>query len=59
MAASKGFRILPFNHVHVLSETVIAYLRTCQKLAGGVGGGNFKFGFGNLVTHPCNGGEIC
>ena len=22
MAPSKGFRILPFNHVHVLSETV-------------------------------------
>ena len=22
MDASKGFRILPFNHVHVLSETV-------------------------------------
>ena len=31
---------------------------TCQKLAGG-GGGNFKFGFGNEVTHPCNGIEIC
>ena len=32
---------------------------TCQKLAGGEGGGNFKFGFGNEVTHPCNGSEIC
>ena len=26
---------------------------------GGGGGGNFKFGFGNEVTHPCNGSEIC
>ena len=33
-------------------------LGTCQKLAGR-GGGNFKFGFGNEVTHPCNGSEIC
>ena len=23
------------------------------------GGGNFKFGFGNEVAHPCNGSEIC
>ena len=22
-------------------------------------GGNFKFGFGNEVTHACNGSEIC
>ena len=34
-------------------------LGTCQKLAGGGGGGNFKFGFRNEVTHPCNGSEIC
>ena len=26
---------------------------------GGRGGGNFKFGFGNEVTHPCTGSEIC
>ena len=26
---------------------------------GGKGGGNFKFGFGNEVTHPCNMSEIC
>ena len=36
---------------------------TCQKLAGGEGGkgggGNFKFGVGNEVTHPCYGSEIC
>ena len=25
---------------------------------GGWGGGNFKFGYGNEVTHPCNGSEI-
>ena len=25
---------------------------------GGSGGGNFKFGFGNEVTHPSNGREI-
>ena len=34
-------------------------LGACQKLAGGVGGGNFEYGFGNEVTHPCNGSEIC
>ena len=34
-------------------------LGTCQKLAGGRGSWNFKFGFGNEVTHPCNGSEIC
>jgi len=26
---------------------------------GGRVGGNLKFGFGNEVTHPCNGSEIC
>ena len=34
-------------------------LGICQKLAGRDGGGNFKFGFGNEMTHPCNGSEIC
>ena len=36
-------------------------LGACQKLAGGRGGGgvNFIFGFGNEMTHPCNGSEIC
>ena len=33
-------------------------LGTCQKLAGGMGGGNFKFGFGNEVTHSCKGVKI-
>ena len=35
------------------------YRGTCQQLTGGTGGGNYKFGFGNEVTHPCNGSEIC
>ena len=26
---------------------------------GGGGGGDLKFGFGNEVTYPCNGSEIC
>ena len=26
---------------------------------GGGGGGKFEFGFGNELTHPCNGSEIC
>ena len=43
----RGFRILA------------DVLGTCQKLAGGEGGGNFKFGFRNEVTHPCNASEIC
>ena len=25
----------------------------------GGGGGNFKIGFGNEVTNPCNASEIC
>ena len=38
----------------------VSLLGTCQKLAGGRGGGrNFKVGFGNEVSHPCNGSEIC
>ena len=40
---------------------ICLHLGTCQKLAGGKegrGGGNFKFGFGNEVTHPCNGVEF-
>ena len=37
----------------------VLLLGTCQKLAGGRGGGNFIFGLGNEVTHPCDGSEIC
>ena len=45
------------GHLSVTKKT--SQLGTCQKLAGGKGGGNFNFGFGNEVTHPCNGSEIC
>ena len=34
-------------------------LRDLSEISKGGGGGNFKFGFGNEVTHPCNGSEIC
>ena len=34
-------------------------VRDLSEISGGGGGGNFKFGFGNEVTHPCNGSEIC
>ena len=34
-------------------------LRDLSEISRGEGGGNFKFGFGNEVTHPCNGSEIC
>ena len=33
--------------------------RDLSEISGGKGGGNFKFGFGNDVIHPCNGSEIC
>ena len=45
------------GHLSVTKKT--SQLGTCQKLAGGRGGGNFNFGFGNEVTHPCNDSEIC
>ena len=44
------------------SLSVCCKLRTLRDLSAisrGGGGGNFKFGFGNEVTHPCNGSEIC
>ena len=38
----------------------VARFRDLSEISRGVeGGGNFKFGFGNEVTHPCNGSEIC
>ena len=33
-------------------------LRDLSEISRGRGGGNFKFGFGNEVTNPCNGSEI-
>ena len=46
------------------SSTVIRnnrhILRDLSEISrGGGGAGNFKFGFGNEVTHPCDGSEIC
>ena len=36
------------------------YLKELSEISrGGGGGGNFKSGFGNEVTHLCNGSEIC
>ena len=29
-----------------------------SEISRGEGGENFEFGFGNEVTHPCNGSEI-
>ena len=34
-------------------------LRDLSEISRGGGGGNFKIGFGNEVTDPCNGSEIC
>ena len=46
------------GNFHSFSVDIIV-IGSCQKLAGGRGGGNFKFGFGNEVIHPCNGSKIC
>ena len=37
----------------------IVLLRDLSENSRGKGGGNFKFGFGNEVTHPGNESEIC
>ena len=37
----------------------IVLLRDLSENSRGKGGGNFKFGFGNEVTHPANESEIC
>ena len=50
---------LVFLHSLKLGNSINLQLGNCQKLAGGRGGGNFKFGFENKVTHPCNESEIC
>ena len=39
---------------------ILTKLRDLSEISrGGGGGGNFKFGLGNEVTHRCNGSEIC
>ena len=42
-----------------IQTTFSPYFRDFSEIRRGEGGGNFKFGFGNEVTHPCNGSEIC
>ena len=45
----RGFSIVwSYQHIRDLSE-----------ISRGDGGGNFKFGFGNEVTHSCKGVKIC
>ena len=57
--------IISSKHDHEATDREIFRITsgTCQKLAGGEGGGrgggNLKFGFGNGVIHPWNGSEIC
>ena len=57
---SVGFRGL-FSKVCVEgSERFAKYIvRDLSEITRGGGGGNFEFGFGNEVTDPCNGSEIC
>ena len=39
---------------------VVLIIRDLSQISRGEGGcGNFKFGFGNEVTNPCNKSEIC
>ena len=53
------------NDAFQTGELVVQDLKSGEGLVrnyqggGGRGGGNFEFGFGNEVTHPCNGSEIC
>ena len=55
----KAFRIWTLTTAIMVQPSNQPVLGTCQKLAGGEGGWNFKFGFGNEVAHLCNGSEIC
>ena len=38
---------------------VVVIIRDLSQISRGEGGWEFKFGFGNEVTHPCNKSEIC
>ena len=53
--------VLVFFFFDKFVECLVLFLRDLSEISwqGGRGGGNFKFGFGNEVTHPCNGHEIC
>ena len=51
-----GLELLP-STINFLGYVLI--LRDLSEISRGGGGGNFKFGFRNEVTHPCNGSEIC
>ena len=48
-------------HPYSLTTSRPHYLRDLLEISRGEGGGggNFKVGFGNEVTHPCNESEIC
>ena len=44
--------------IQYVSKCIMFFLRDLSEINRGEGGGNFKFGFGNEVTHPCDGSEI-
>ena len=55
----KGYVCLIWNLFSWDSAGSIPSIRDLSEISrGGKAGGNFKFGFGNEVTHPCNGSEI-
>ena len=37
----------------------VLVIRDLSEISKGRGGGDFKFGFENEVTHPYNGSEVC
>ena len=59
----KTLEILPLLHIETAKSAEpwnkIRDLSEISRGGGGEGVVNFKFGFGNEVTHPCNGSEIC
>ena len=58
--AGQTWPCLRSTYLSVFSKFVFCtQLRDLSEISRGEGGGNFKFGFGNEVTHPCNGSEIC